>query len=100
MELYMFSTLCVLADKFLTDTLNDLRDDKITVDEAISNLIKVEDMDDNMVSYYPEADMTKETVYDFVEHISKIKGISVDDVWLVYDTHYNIFIEKMDSYNV
>lgn len=57
-------------------------------------------MDDNMVSYYPEADMTKETVYEFVEHISKIKGISEDDVWAVYDTHYDIFIKKKDSYNV
>lgn len=87
-DLHFFSTLCKTADRFITQILQDLIDNKITVEQAFQNLKKVESYDENNNPYFPRADMTKETKFDFVECVSSIKGIAEDEVWEVYDKVY------------
>ncbi len=53
----------------------------------------VEDCDVNKNLYFPDADMTKETKYEFVENVSKITNTDEDSVWEVYDDVYNRFYE-------
>lgn len=83
-----FSTLCKDADRFISQTLYDLIDDKITIENAFENLKKVESYDENNIPYFPGADMTKETKYDFVENVAIIKDIDEDTVWNIYDKIY------------
>lgn len=56
-------------------------------------MTKVEDCDVNKNIYFPDADMTKETKYEFVENVSKITNTDEDSVCEVYDDVYNRFYE-------
>jgi hypothetical protein len=84
-KIHFFSTLCNDADMFIFQTLYDLIDNKITVENAFENLKKVESYDENDIPYFPEADMTKETKHDFVENVVLITEIDEDTIWSIYD---------------
>lgn len=93
MKYNFFSTLCNDADKHIDTTLSQLESGQITIKQAFENLLKVEDCDENKKPYFPDADMTKETKYEFVENVSKITNTDEDDVWEVYDDVYTTFYE-------
>lgn len=89
MRYHFFSTLDPDADTFINDSLNQLRDNKITPKQVFKNLRKVESYDANGKPYFPEADMTKEVKYDVVDNMTRISGISDSELWDIYDEVYN-----------
>ena len=91
MKYHFFSTLCNTADNFIDTTLDQLSKNEITIEQAFQNLQKVEGYDENDRPYFPDADMTTETKYEFVENVCTIKNIDEDTAWDVYDKVYELF---------
>lgn len=88
MNYHIFSTLSDKADKYLDYTLNLLGSSEITIEDAIKNLKTIEKFDNEGKPYFPGADMTKETKYDFIEHICKITDKEEDEVWEIFAQIY------------
>jgi len=95
MKYHFFSTLCDEADAYLNQTLNDFANKQINITQAIKNLRSVECYDENGQALFPDADMTKETKYEFIENLAKISSdmmgvtVSEDTIWDIYDQVYN-----------
>ena len=88
MTYHIFSTLSDKADKHLEYTLNLLASGELTIENAIRNLKLIECYDKENKPYFPDADMTKETKYDFIEYICKITNKEEDEVWEIFDKVY------------
>ncbi len=88
MTYHIFSTLSDKADKHLEYTLNLLQIGELSIEDAIRNLRLIERYDKNNEPYFPEADMTKETKYDFIEQICRITNKDEDSVWEIFDKVY------------
>lgn len=86
MNYYIFSTLSTEADKFLNDTLIKVSTNEIDIRTALENLVKVESYDTNGKPYFEDADLVKETKYDFVSNLSEITKEDEDSIWDIYDS--------------
>lgn len=86
MNYYIFSTLSTEADKFLNDTLIKVSTNEIDIRTALENLVKVESYDTNGKPYFEDADLVKETKYDFVYNLSEITKEDEDSIWDIYDS--------------
>ncbi len=89
MTYHLFSTLCNDADAFLDNTLISLSKGDISIYHAMTNLKKIEEYDVLGEPFFRNADMTKETKYEFVECICRITNSDENSIWDIYDSVYN-----------
>ncbi len=79
------------VDKLIQEGLKQYFKNELSAKEVISILASSESYDDDGRALYPDTDMTKEVKYDVIEVMSKISGVSEDDLWDIYDEVYSDF---------